>query len=323
VTSFGNQVPDVRPVRPDELEACTRVWYAALRDYLDRLNQPPWPYDPVGLTALYRHTQATDPDRFLVAVRSDPSGDHPSGERIVGFVSAYVRERLWYLSMLFVMPEEQGSGIGRLLLERVLPDPAEGLTLATATDSAQPISNALYSRSGISPRMALLNLSGEIRRPEALPELPVGISALPYEAWAGTGRSGPAGTDDVVDALDRGSLGVAHRQDHAWIRDSERSAYVYHDPNGTVLAYGYTSPSGRVGPIAVGDAALMAPVVSHLLQAVRPRGAFSTWVFGEAGDCLRMLLEAGLRTDQFPVLLCSSGPLVDHARYMPISPGLL
>ena len=73
-------------------------------------------------------------------------------------MSACVRESHWFLSMLFVLPEEQASGIGRLLLERVLPAPGSGMTLATATDSAQPISNALYSRFGMVPRMPLLNL---------------------------------------------------------------------------------------------------------------------------------------------------------------------
>jgi hypothetical protein len=73
----GMQMPDIRPARPDELEACARVWNVALNEYLMRLNQPEWPFDPTGITALYRHTQATDPERFLVAVRSDPSEGGP------------------------------------------------------------------------------------------------------------------------------------------------------------------------------------------------------------------------------------------------------
>ena len=66
----------------------------------------------------------------------------------MAFVSARVRDSHWFLSMLFVLPDEQATGVGRLLLERVLPSADSGMTLATATDSAQPISNALYSRTG-------------------------------------------------------------------------------------------------------------------------------------------------------------------------------
>ena len=105
----GMQVPEIRPVRPEELEECARVWHASLNDYLMRLNQPEWPFDPKGITGLYRHTQATDPERFLVAVRSEPTDADPAAERIVAFVSACVRETHWFLSMLFVLPEEQAS----------------------------------------------------------------------------------------------------------------------------------------------------------------------------------------------------------------------
>ena len=42
-------------------------------------------------------------------------------ERLVAFASAVVRERFWYLSMLFVLPEFQGAGLGRALLRQVLP----------------------------------------------------------------------------------------------------------------------------------------------------------------------------------------------------------
>lgn len=328
----GIQVPDIRPARPQDLEACARIWHVAVNDYLVRLNQPEWPFDPKGITALYRHLQATDPDRFLVAVRSDPTEGAPDGERIVAFTSAYVRDSLWFLSMLFVLPEEQATGVGRQLLERVLPVPGSGLTLATATDSAQPISNALYGRYGMVPRMPLLNLSGELRRPESLPGLPDGMTATPFEVVvAGTADGRPGAADGaghrelsaLVSALDHATLGVEHPQDHAWLRISGRRGFVYRSLSGDVLGYGYTSEVGRVGPIAVMDAALMAPVLGHLLRAVQPRGAFAVWTPGAAGDAVRMLLDAGLRLEPFPILMCWDSPLTDYTRYLPISPGLL
>ena len=321
----GMQMPDIRPARPDELEACARVWHAALNDYLVRLNQPEWPFDATGITALYRHTQATDPDRFLVAVRPEPPTETSDGERIVAFVSACIRGSLWYLSMLFVLPEEQASGIGRRLLERVLPDPGSGLNLATATDSAQPIANALYSQYGMVPRMPLLNLSGDVRHPDALARLPVGVTVTAFEdvvasAADGAGHRVLAG---IVNALDRGALGVEHPQDHAWLRLSERRGYLYRSTGGDVLGYGYSSVAGRMGPIAVAEPDLLAPVVGHLLRTVRPRGAFALWTPGAAGDTVRSLLASGLRLEPFPILMCWDTALTDYSRYVPISPGLL
>lgn len=320
----GMQVPEIRPAKPDELEACARIWHVALNDYLIRLNQPEWPFDPTGITALYRHTQSTDPDRFLVAVRSDPSDGAPDGERIVAFVSAYVRGNLWFLSMLFVLPEEQGSGVGRALLERVLPAPGGSVTLGTATDSAQPISNALYSRYGMVPRMPLLNLSGELRYPESMPRLPGGVTANPFEEEvAGGGGSGHEALAALINALDHDTLGVKHPQDHAWLRLSGRRGFVYRAAGGEVVGYGYASESGRVGPIAVTKPGLMAPVLGHLLRTVQPRGALAVWTPGAAGDAVRLLLDAGLRIEPFPILVCWDTPLTDFSRYLPISPGLL
>lgn len=317
------QVPDIRPARPEDLETCARIWHIALNDYLIRLNQPEWPFDPKGITALYRHLLATDPDRFLVAVRSDPTvGD---GERIVAFASAYVRGSLWFLSMLFVLPEEQATGIGRQLLERVLPEAGSGQHLGTATDSAQPIANALYSRYGIVPRMPLLNLSGELRRPDVLPALPDGVTVTSFEDVVAGGSDGAGHRElaAIANALDRATLGVEHPQDHAWLRISGRHGFVYRSAGGDVVGYGYGSEVGRVGPVAVTDPALMAPVLGHLLRAVQPRGAFAIWTPGAAGEAVRMLLDAGLRLEPFPILMCWDRPLTDWTRYLPISPGLL
>ena len=78
-----------------------------------------------------------------------------------------------------------------------------------------------------------------------------------------------------------------------------------------------------MGPVAVLRAELLGPVLGHLLGAVRPRGAYAAWVPGSATDALSTLLAAGLRIDDFPILLCWDRPLVDFTRYLPISPGLL
>ena len=83
-----------------------------------------------SLTRLEPHVLATDPERFLVAARIDPAG----GERLVGFVAATRRDLVWFLSMLFIRPADQDAGIGRALLEGVMP--ADDAVLATATDTA-------------------------------------------------------------------------------------------------------------------------------------------------------------------------------------------
>ena len=130
------------------------------------------------------------------------AGGTPDEDEVVAFVASIVRERLWFLSMLFVSPEIQAAGIGRALLARVMPPggtdgDAGPMTMATATDAVQPISNALYATYGIVPRIPLLDASGLVERPEAFGSLPSGVTPVPFEAIAagspGRGRPPRAG----------------------------------------------------------------------------------------------------------------------------------
>jgi len=118
-------------------------------------------------------------------------------------------------------------------------------------------------------------------------------------------------------------LGFAHPQDHVFVRRDSRSGFAYHHADGRLAGYGYASEAGGVGPIAVRDADLLAPVLAHVLEAIVPRGASSVWLAGTADAALATTLGAGLRIEGFPALLCWSEPFADFARYIPISPGLL
>ena len=99
--------PSFRPVRATELADCAAIWRASINDYIVHLGQTEIPPEMAPIVRLYTHLQATDPDRFIVATLPDGSGD-----RVIGFAAATVREHLWYLSMLFVLPEFQGVGSG-------------------------------------------------------------------------------------------------------------------------------------------------------------------------------------------------------------------
>ncbi len=324
--------PEVRFRRATEadLPACAVLWREGINDYQARLNLPLIPDEPGSaerLGRLHAHALATDPDGFVVATR-DASDDLAPGpaspDRIVAFGSAVVRERVWFLSMLFVDPAAQSRGLGRAVLERILPAADDGMTLATATDSAQPISNALYASYGIAPRQPLWNLVGEAGA-TGLPPLPSGIAAVQFAEVADGGGAGEGHRRLVaaVDGLDRDALGYAHPQDHRYLRTTESRGYLYLGPDGAALGYGYTSPVGRIGPIATRDRALLAPVVGHLLGAVAARGGQGCWIPGDADETMVGLLRAGFRIEGFPVLLCWTRPFADLARYVPYSPGLL
>lgn len=318
-----------RPPRPAELGDCALVWYSAVDGYMARLNRPlPSPYlDP--LVALLQHLLATDPQRFLVAAR--PPAARGGRDEIIGFGIAVQREHVWFLSQLYVLPHEQGKGIGRALLTQILPsapaaadeagdatggdatgDQAPGV-LAMCTDSAQPVSNGLYARFGIVPRIPIFNLVGT-PNPSTLSRLPAGIEAVPF------GRHDPTAT---IASIDRAVLGYAHEVDHVFLRASGRTGFVYRSDDGESVGYGYSSEAGRFGPIALLDENLTAPVVGHLMNAIRPRGATTAWVPGSNDRAMVALLRAGLRIEGFPALLCWTRPFGHFEGYLPASLALL
>ena len=311
-----------RPATGDDLATCAAIWRISINDYTNRLNQPEIPDDLAAVLRLYGHLRSTDPEGFVVAERTDDAG----GTRIVGFVSSVRRGPLWFLSMLFVLPEMQGAGLGRALLDRVMPA-AGTASLATCTDSAQPVSNGLYASLGIAPRMPLQRLVGLPERPDALAPLPDRIRAVGFDE-VGNGAVdglGSAALDDEVAALDREIVGFGpeHRQDHRMVREEGRIGFLYLGPDGRPVGYGYASEAGRIGPIAVRDATLLDAVIGHLVTTVRPRGAFGIWLPGAAATATTSLLRAGFRIEGFPCLVCWDRPLIDFSRYVPISPGLL
>ncbi len=307
-----------RPVEPHELETCADVWRIAFNDYIGRLNQPLTDRENAPVVRLLTHLRSTDPARFVAATRPDAEG--PGGERIVAFASAVVREGLWFLSMCYVLPEVQRSGVGRALLDRVALTDGTTTGRVTAVDSAQPIAAALYASLGIVPRVPLLNLIGLPERPEAFGSLPSGVRPIPFERLATDGHERLV---EIVDQLDLATLGVRHPEDHRYLRTEGRRGWLYEAADGTALGYGYAGEAGRVGPVATRDPDLVAPILGHLTRAVVPRGAFAMWLPGSADAAIVGALRAGFRLEPFPVLLCWDRPVVDLTRYLPTSPGLL
>lgn len=319
----------IRPATVDDLPACAAIWRHAINDYIVPMNQPEVPDELGPILRLYGHLHRTDPERFLVVDR-DPDAAAPDPPLagtagLVAFGVAYVREPLWFLSMLFVLPEAQGRGLGRTLLARLAPSSADGVR-ATATDSIQPISNGLYGSLGIVARTPLFRLVGLPRRAEPSLVLPPEIQPIRFDEIA------PAGADDLaasalgaeLAALDAETLGAEHGPEHAFlVAEGNRTGFLYRGPDGRTIGYGYTSETGRVGPVAVRRAEHLEPILGHLVRAVEPRGEFGIWVPGTAGPAMAALLRAGFRIDGFPILLCWDRPFADFARYLPISPGLL
>src|SRR5262245_63466491 len=76
-------------------------------------------------------------------------------------VSALVRGRVWYLSMFFVLPGDQGRGLGRALLKRALAyGEARGTEVRCTWATLDPRAQTRYVMAGMTPRWPIYRLDG-------------------------------------------------------------------------------------------------------------------------------------------------------------------
>jgi GNAT superfamily N-acetyltransferase len=285
---------DIRPASgADERAMCVDIFTRSLNGLRDqRGDTVREPGELDWMPPSLEHLAATDPDGLVLAIDAGAP---------VAFGCAYRRERFWFLSYLFVLPGSQGSGVGRALLETLLPPPAErsSMDLALVVEAQQPASTMLYATYGIVPRVPLYYLS-ELSRPGELPDLPDGVTGRPLSVDE---------HQDAIDRLDRDLLGYARPVDHEmWAREAAR-ARVYLRDDGSCVGYAYLAPDDWLNPVAGSDEALTAAVVRDVLtDAPGELGKVTLQVSGTAGVLLPTLLRAGMRAEEGAHLLyCSNG----------------
>ena len=184
----GVQSIAVRAMDADDLPACADVFYSALDRLSEDRHEAPAPRNETSMLRLYARLLASHPAGSAVA---------EADGRIIGFGIAVERERSWFLGFLFVEPAWQAEGIGRRVLERILPASgvdawlADGGSLATCAEAIQLTSTGLYTSLGMRPRDPIYLLVGT-PRPETLRPLPATVEGCAVRA-AGVDRSAPPG----------------------------------------------------------------------------------------------------------------------------------
>jgi GNAT superfamily N-acetyltransferase len=283
-----------RLATPADLETCADVLYIADDALAASRGLPVSPRNREALVRLYGHMQVNDPDRWFVA---------ESDGRIVGFGGSSSYQEMVYLGFLFVLPDQQATGIGRRLLELSMHD---SVYRAVAIASYQPISAALYAWYGMTPRVPIYMLTGRPRTGTGtLPTLPAGLTVRPIDAPA-------------TAALDQEVCGLTRLADHEWWAELGRKRFGLFEGS-ELVGYGYIQEVGRLGPFVVRDARHLLPFCAELM-ATMP--AVETWLVnvpGPADETFVALLHAGFRVEGPPAIYCASEPRIDHSRYLPAS----
>lgn len=255
----------------------------------------------------------------LFCFHEDPGGFWiaEDGGEIVGTAFSWVCGDLWFLAELFIAPRMQGGGIGRDLLRRALghADQAGAKTRALITFTFNAVSQGLYMRHGMFPR------------------LPVYMFSADRAALADSGpqprlelRKADASESQIalLAALDASALGVSREKHHEFLLgDPTMNGFLLHE-GGDCIGYAYVASSGHIGPLAVTRRDAMAPAFRAALRiaAAGASGQISAFLPGSCEAALAVAAENRMRI-AFPMVLVSDREFGDWRRYLPRNPGFM
>jgi GNAT superfamily N-acetyltransferase len=217
----------IRPMTVDDAARAERVTAIGFHELDTRMFRRSWP-DPqirppersAHWTRRVRHLVTTDPGGCWVAERDD---------EVLGVVVSFVREKMWLLASYAVLPEAQGLGLGKALLQPAL-EHGRGCLRGMLNASSDPKALRRYHAAGFTlhPQMFLRGTPDR--------------SQVPVVQHV---REGSLNDVDLMDSVDRRTRGAAHGPDHELLlqqyrlvvaESSSAQGYAYLDGGPTLLA---------------------------------------------------------------------------------------
>ena len=270
------------------------IWYA---NEVGIAPDPP----PRGVPAVIEHELTTG--EIVVAEQAG---------RLVGFASVIVRGAVTFLAECFVRAEARSGGVGRQLVQQLLP--RAGLTSCTLS-STDPRALALYIRAGMRPQWPNFCLQAEAARLNHLTDS--GIEVV--EVLAG---------DPALVEWDTQIAGRCRPEDHAYWLGPTRARPLWFRRDGARIGYGYAQ-AYSLEELWHPDAITLGPIGAHnpadaqacTLAAARWASQHSEIVritVPGPHAALPALLEAGFQITYVETFVSTSDePFADMRCYIP------
>jgi len=292
----------------DDLASVAEIYRRALEDVYKRHGFPDEALLPHGANPFYTYILREEPEGFFVA---EDSG------RIVGAAFSWIRENLWFLSHLFILPEHQGKGIGRNLLARTLDYSRTNavstrcvITMAFNTSSVN-----LYLQNGMFPMQSIYLFASPGKQ---------GVH-LSHDESVSCEYADPASLkSQVFNGIDRETLGF-HRPAHHryFIEDRQIPCLLFRDTSGDPAAYAYLWPDGRIGPIAALREIPFEKVLRIAVDHASETASLLTMMIpGSNIKGIEAAIDLGFKV-RLPYVLLSSRPFGFWGSYLFHSPGMM
>jgi GNAT superfamily N-acetyltransferase len=294
MTWLHNSTTTTRAAVAADIPQLYDIWYA------NEVGDDPDP-PPRNIPAVIEHELATGE---IVVAEQDG--------KLVGFASVIVRGAIAFLAECFVRAEARSGGVGRQLVQQLLP--RAGLISCTLS-STDPRALALYVRAGMRPAWPNFCLLAEAAQLNHLSD--GGIEVV--EALAG---------DPALVEWDTQIAGRHRPEDHAYWLGPARARPLWFFRDGALIGYGYAQahslealwhPSAiTLGPIGAHNPADAQACALAAARWARQRSEIVRITVPGPHAALPTLLEAGFRITYVETFLSASGePFADVRCYIP------
>ena len=269
----------IRPMGVEDVPGAEQAWnaaYAAMREVQHLPSEPRTAESIQRLEQRIAHLQRTDPAGSWVAT--------DDGHQVVGLSQAVVRDDLWVLSLLGVVPAHQDRHTGKALLDAAMTygrAAARGMILC----SRDPRAARRYSLAGFDMHPAVMAWGRVDRRRFPRP--------------SSTIREGSVADHDLVAAVDRSVRGGAHGPDLGHCLDTGCRLLVS-SAGGYVVARG-----AKPVFLAAGDETTATDLLFAVLgQRASAETTEVAWMTSVQQWAIRASLQAGLELHAIgPVML--------------------
>jgi GNAT superfamily N-acetyltransferase len=227
--------------------------------------------------------------------------------RLIGFARTLERDGLLELTEFFVLPDVQGKGIGRALLELAFPAGRGAVRSIVATSDVR--AQARYYAAGMVARFPIYTLAARPSDAEPAGDL----AAVPID---------DAQTFHDQRAIERQALG--HRrsdEELGWLVEHRR-AHLY-KRDGEAIGFSFVGSDG-VGPVAAKEPSDLPFILLHVEGQAHAMGLERIEIQVPAPNevAMRHLMGRGYRLDPWINFLMSDRPFGRFDRLVPFSPPL-